>query len=229
MTPLASLLPPTVLSPSYEAVDVGIHPAPMPKKLAETIWRGEFRELSELLLSRLGAPELTLQDLVSNKDKPKELKKITIQQWVVCFNAYVSVVAIRHPGCIQDLLAYMSIITKASLDYAGTPWLSYNAHFQRITAAAKLPGWSQVEVLLWTLYFTSAKLSSWGLEGLAVVPTPQEEDSQKKGVTTTRGAGSTQHSKYSSYTPPFPICKNWNIKNCTEFSCRFRHICMECR
>ena len=138
--PLASLLPPTVPSPSYEAVDVGTHSPPMPMKLAERIWSSDLLDLSELLASRLGASELTLRDLVSNRDKPKEVKKITpIQQWVVCFNAYISVMAIRHPGCIRDLLAYVSIITKASLDYKGTPWLSYDAHFRRITAATKLP------------------------------------------------------------------------------------------
>ena len=111
----------------------------------------------------------------------------------------------------------------------GTPWLSHDAHFQRIAAATKLPSWPQVEASLWTLYFTSAKLSFQGLEGLAVVPTQQEEESQKKRATTSRGAGSTQRGNYSPYTPPFPICKNWNFKNCTESSCRFRHICMECR
>ena len=41
----------------------------------------------------------------------------------------------------------------------------------------------------------------------------------EKRATTTRGAGSTQLSKYSPYIHPFPICKNWNFKNCTESSC----------
>ena len=97
--PLASLLPPIVPSPSYEAVDVGTHSPPMPMKLAERIWSSDLLDLSELLASRLGASELTLRELVSNRDKPKEVKKITpIQQWVVCFNAYISVMARLHPG-----------------------------------------------------------------------------------------------------------------------------------
>ena len=99
---------------------------------------------------------------------------------MVCFNAYISVMAMRYPGCVQDLLAYMSIITKASLDCEGTPWLPYDAHFRRIAATTKLPSWSQVEASLWTLYFTSAKLSTRGLKGLAVVSFPQKDDSKEK-------------------------------------------------
>ena len=33
-----------------------------------------------------------------------------------------------HPN---DLLAYSSMIIKASLDYDDTPWLSYDSHFRR--------------------------------------------------------------------------------------------------
>lgn len=229
-TPLSSLLPLAIPSLSNEAVAVGTHSPPVPKKVAEKIWGGEFIELSELLPSRLGAPELTLRDLVANRDKQKEPKKITtIQQWVVCFNAYTSVMAVRHPGRIQDLLAYASTITKASLDYEGTPWLSYDSHFRRVAAAAKLTDWSQVDASLWTLYFTSARLSHGSLGGLAVISSPQKEvDTQRKKVATPKGLGATQRSRYSPYPPRMPICKNWNYRGCTEASCRFRHMCIEC-
>ena len=105
------------------------------------------------LPSRLEGPKLTLRNLVANEDKLKETKKITnIQQCVVCFNVYISMMAIRH---VQDLLVYSSIITKASLDYVGIPWLLYNAHFCRAAAAAKCTNWAQVDAPMWTMYFTS--------------------------------------------------------------------------
>ena len=113
---------------------VGPHSPPIPKKLATKIWEGEFVELSELLPCRLGAPELTLLDLVACRDKPKEesikRKITTIQQWVVCFSSLISVMAVRHPERVQDLLAYVALITKASLDYEGLPWLAYDSHFR---------------------------------------------------------------------------------------------------
>ena len=149
MTPLASLLPPHPAPSSSEAISVGIHSPPVPRMLAEKIWKGEFVELSKLLPSRLGAPEVTLRDLMSNRDKPKELKRITsIQQWVVCFNSVISVMALKHPERVQDLLGYSSMITKASLDYEGTPSLAYDAHFRRLAAANRLTQWSQVDASL---------------------------------------------------------------------------------
>ena len=164
---------------------MGTHSPPVPKKLAEKIWSGEFLEFSELLPSWLGGPELTLQDLVANKDRQNEAKRITtIQQWVVCFNTYTSVMSGCHPQRVQDLLAYAFIITKASLDYEGTPWLAFDSHFRRVAAASRLADWSQVNASLWTLYFTSASLSLEGSKGLAVIPSPQKEiESQKKAPT----------------------------------------------
>ena len=145
---------------------------------------------------------------MANKDKPKETKKITnIQQWVVCFNAYISVMAVRHPGRVQDLLAYSSIITKASLDYEGVPWLLYDAHFRRAAAAAKCKNWAQVDASIWTMYFTSANLSRGGVAGLAVVPAPTGEDTHRKKATTPRGAKSTQRGRYSPLGPPFQSVK----------------------
>ena len=129
-------------------------------------------DLSELLPSRLGAPELTLKDLISSKERPKEQKKIAmILQWVVCFDTFISVMAIKHPERVQDLLGYASMITKAGLDYEGTPWLAYDTHFRRSAASARLTTWSQMDASLWALYFTSAKLSGVA-SGLAIVTSP---------------------------------------------------------
>ena len=84
---------------------------------------GEFIELHELLPSRLTTPELTFSDLFSLKEKHKPKKEITsIQEWVVCFNTYISLVEMRQPHRVGDLLAYSSIIVKSSREYEDTPW-----------------------------------------------------------------------------------------------------------
>ena len=58
-TPLVNLLPPPTPIQSTEAIMVGPHSPPVPKKLGTKIWDEEFVELSELLPSHLGAPEPT--------------------------------------------------------------------------------------------------------------------------------------------------------------------------
>ena len=115
---------------------------PVPRKLAEKIWKGEYIQLDKLLPSNLGAPELTLVDLLGkNQEKQEYSKRIkTIQQWVICFNAYTSIVAIKQPERIRNFLAYSSMVTKASADYQGTPWLAYDTHFRQVAAVMKQIG-----------------------------------------------------------------------------------------
>ena len=105
----------------------------------------------------------------------KSTKKITtIQQWVVCFNSFVSVMAKRHPERVHELLAYSAVIAKASQDYDGLPWLAYDSHFRRVVAASGTWDWSQINPSLWTLYFLSARLSMDTAGGLAITPVQQE-------------------------------------------------------
>ena len=130
--------------------------------------------MSELLPGRLGAPELTLSDLIAKRDKVKGSKKIhTIKQWVVCFNAYISVMSARYPEWVIDLLACSSTITKASTDYEDTPWLAYDYHFRKLAEANGRQDWSQVESSLWTLYFANARFKR-AQGSLSVVPVQKE-------------------------------------------------------
>ena len=69
---------------------------PVPAKLAAKIWRGEFVDLNTLLPHRLGAPQPTLADAIQGRNK--DAKQIsTIEQLVICFNAYISVLALQCP------------------------------------------------------------------------------------------------------------------------------------
>lgn len=78
-TPIVSLLN---IPLSKEAVAVGARSPPMPSKLAGKIWRGEYIELDELLLARLGPPAPTVLDVLLHRDKAKPKKNTsTIQDW----------------------------------------------------------------------------------------------------------------------------------------------------
>jgi hypothetical protein len=78
-------------------------------------------------LARLGVPATTVLEVLLKPDKVAAKKGITsIEDWVVCFNTYVSVVALRNPQRVRDTLAYLSTIVKASKGYVGSPWLEYD-------------------------------------------------------------------------------------------------------
>ena len=97
---------------------MGPNSPPVPKKLAERIWKGEYIDLIDLLPSQLGAPELTFLDLLAKTEKARPKKQITtIQEWALCFNTFMTIIAMHEPERIADLLAYSCIIIKATLDY----------------------------------------------------------------------------------------------------------------
>ena len=106
--PLTSLTDSPTKAEQTVAVSVGPHSPPIPKKLADKIWRNEFVELHELLPSRLGIPAPTLLDVLASPSTPKTpLKQIsTIEEWVMCFNTYAALIALKQPDRIKDLLAY---------------------------------------------------------------------------------------------------------------------------
>ena len=112
--------------------------------------------MHELSPTRLGASEPTLYDLLS-QEKAKKQKHINrIDEWVICFNTYISVVALREPQRVPDLLAYSSLVVQASRDYAGTPWRAYDTHFRKQAAAMKLIKWGEKDLSLWLSYFAPA-------------------------------------------------------------------------
>ena len=115
----------TAQAPGHSnSVVVGPSSPPVLGRIVDKIWRGEYIDLSTLLPHRLGAPEPTLAEAF-HKHSKDEKQITTIEQWVVCFSTYMSVMVLRNPARIRDLLAYQALIVKAAHDYSGTPWLSY--------------------------------------------------------------------------------------------------------
>lgn len=70
-----------------EAVIIRAHSPPVPHKLADRIWRGEYTEMQELLASCLGLPEPSIVDVLAGKLRQQSPKTVSdIYQWVQCFN-----------------------------------------------------------------------------------------------------------------------------------------------
>ena len=232
-TPLTSVLKVSSSEQTSEAIIVGMNSPPVPKKLAEKKWKGEYIQLDKLLPSNLGAPELTLVDLLrKNQEKQGCSKRIkTIQQWVICFNAYTSILAIKQPKRIRNLLAYSSMVTKASADYQGTPWLAYDIHFRQVAAVTKQTDWSQVNSSLWTQYFANAKIATAQDSGLTMVPVHQPDE---RGTEESSNSGyrpekqPKKDTKWKPYPKEQPICLRWNRAGCRDANCSYRHICLDC-
>ena len=57
-----------------------------------------------------------------------------ILEWIKCFNVYMAVISQRQPGRISTLLAYVSLIIEAQIEYSGDAWLGYDIRFCQYAA-----------------------------------------------------------------------------------------------
>ena len=238
--PISHVLPPTTEGQG-DAIVIGASTPPVPRKLAERIWRGEFVEMQELLPARLGVPEPSLLDVIAGKHRQQSTRTVQdIHQWVQCFNTYTSVVAIRHPERVRELLSYSSIIVRAAREFYDTPWLSYDSHVRRHAAAVPSVNLAVVDSSLWTLYFAQAKprahcVSCDGVGHMqASCPQQSQAGTRRLSPYNVAAAGSgNSHGRYSSqlaspYARGVPICRRWNFQQCLSPDCRFRHVCLLC-
>ena len=168
--------------------------------------------MEALLPASLGAPEPTLRDLVCGERK--QSKKIsTIQEWVGCFNTYTAVVLTKQPERARDLLAYCSLIVKASSDSETAAWLGYDRLFRRLAAVepSTYATWGQIQPSLWATHFSSA--------------TTRRMSTEKD-----MGGKPDKRNHYRGKPYSTPTCKRWNWggEGCDLKHCSFRHHCATC-
>ena len=157
-------------------------------------------------------------DLFTQQDKPKEANKIqTFEQWVGCFNTLVSVMAMCYPDRVKDMLAYSSLIAKAQADYEGTQWLVYDSHLRHSAVAKQLKDWSEIDPLLWTLYFAQSRPRVHPTDEEPKTATTQAGQSPQTSQTKTK-SDQKGHSRYQPYERQ-PICKKWNSSGCRSPIC----------
>lgn len=229
--PLSLLLAAAGPHPVTGGVVVGQSSPPVPGKLTEKIWRGEFIDLSALLPFRLSAPEPTLSDALQRRTRD-EKQITTIEQWMVCFCSYASVVVLRAPHRMRDLLGYMALISKAAHDFEGTPWLSYDAHFRCLAATLQLQAWATPEQAIWSQYFGRATPRAHTSNALSVgpyteLPSTQTREEARGQRSSSQGQPRRKERGYP-YSCPQPICARWNKTQCRAPDCTYRHVCLDC-
>ena len=115
----------------------------------------------------------------------------------------------RNPERVRNLLAYSSLIIRASKDYDDTPWQDYDWHFSK----PKEP-WSQIDASLWTIYFSRASAKNVHTE------MGKNLDSSAKSL---KGG----EKLVNPYTNTKPICRKWNsLEGCNVTFCRYLHCCI---
>ena len=77
-----------------------------------------------------------------------------VATWVQCFGLFAAAVARKKPQRLPDMMAYMTIVTKASQKYKWPAWVIYDQNFRMEAAGDSTMSWAKVEPSLYAQCFT---------------------------------------------------------------------------
>ena len=159
LSPDLQLIAPTTTTTVADALST----APVPARTAESIIRGEFIDLSDLLPEGLGlspsaAPlQLQLGDrgavvqmLPDSATSSNRVKRHVhdFAAWMEAWTAYLFVVLSAAPSRAPALVAYQAIITDTNRKFHPDGWLAYDCLFRSAASLNKTLRWDVVEPTL---------------------------------------------------------------------------------
>ena len=195
---------------------VGAGLPPIHSKLVSRIEAGEFIEMSDLLCDHLGSVRSEEQRLANTKRKTVT----NILEWIKCFCIYMAVVSRRNHQKIPEMLAYLTLIIEAHMEYAGDAWLGYDRRFRQRAAADLGMSWAKIDPTLWSLAFSGRAKASRCKYCFSLTHT---------------SANCEWSTPEQGGQPPMPttgpICFDWNKDprpGCSRANCSYQHFCYYC-
>ena len=147
-------------------VPVGAGFQTLPKRLIDRIRASEYIDFAELLpakgKSRTVSQAMEGQVLVVQATDWLQSRKIIpdLATWSQCFALYVAVLVPYQPTRIADLMAYQTIIAKASLKFKWPSWVVYDQNFRQEVSGNPSQSWAKVDPSMYALCFTGQAVSS---------------------------------------------------------------------
>ena len=215
---------------------------PVSAKLADKIGKGEFVEMFELL------PEFWTNqggegDANKQVKRPRSNKKVQdINVWLQCYALYVGVRALKAPNLIPELMAYQISILRASQEYEGTAWATYDAAYRRQAATTGHTEWSKINPSLYTLCFTGKAKKAPRCE-MCLSAAHKTEDCPLAGdddpdmakrmkaieSAVVAFSSSNGNNEAGRSQRSMEICRLFNEKRCRFRNCKYRHVCSGCK
>ncbi len=216
----------------------------LPKKLVAKILAGEYIDFAELPpakgKTRPVSQALEGQIVVVQAAELLQARKIIpdLATWVQCFSLYASVVALSSPARISELMAYLTVIAKASQRYRWPSWIVYDQNFRQEAAGNPSQSWARVDPSIYAQCFTGQALSSenWCTRCQCIDHTTAScpYRPRKKPWHSAGGAGPASPSGRQEQAAgrQAQVCIKYNkFDGDCKFGkeCRYLHICSSCR
>lgn len=106
-------------------------------KFVKEVFSGEFMEFFKLLFKNFNVIQffydeffmLILENLVIKVNKVKVILIISIEEWILVFIFYMSVIISKYLNCVVELLEYFFLICYVVKYYWGLGWCVYDVKF----------------------------------------------------------------------------------------------------
>ena len=143
-----------------------------------------------------------------------------------------------HPQSVPELLAYLIFILRASQDFGGVAWITYNSAFRRQAFITGNRQWSRVNPSLYSICFAGAARTGMQCElclslchptrdcSLVSDPDPDVSSHLKTLESAVLAFMSfPQPTGMLSHPKSQDVCRSWNAGRCCMAQCRYCHAC----
>ena len=165
-----------------------------------------------------------------------------IATWLQCFVTYTSVMSTSHLQAVPELLAYLIFILRASQDFGGVDWVTYDAAFRQQAAITGNRQWLRVNPSLYSICSSGVARAGTRCELCLSLSHPTRDcllaSGQDSEVSTRLKTLESavlaitlhvpQHQGLQSHEKSPEASRNWNSGKCHTPSCCYRHVCQVC-
>ena len=221
--------------PPAPLVTIGTGLPALPKKLVARVLANEYIDFSELPPAKgKGRPmpqSLEGQVVVVQAAELLQTRKIIpdLAIWVQCFSIYTATLCAKYPARLPELMAYQTIIAKASQRYRWPSWVVYDQNFRQEAAGNPHQSWARVEPSIYTQCFTGQAVSTenWCSRCQCLDHTTSTCPYRPRKRQWNNAGGSGNSSTQGRQEQQICIKYNGDCKFGKE--CRYLHICSACR
>ena len=206
--------------------------ATVPPKLRQRIVNREYVEMYDLLPTSWRV-ESEAAAASSKGKRPRREPIKDIQVWAECYSVYAAILSAAYPEKAPHLFAYMRTIVRASRQFMGHEWVSYDMTFRRTAANQGSLDWGVPNPGLYNDAFTGAVKSRancfYSLDAHSSEYCPEAPEAHPSPASRHLAEQRQGRLAPRQGSNRVEICRQFNgVRGCRFARCHYAHLCERC-